>query len=36
VDNDGDCNDKEALAWDGATEVCDEVDNNCDGAPMRA
>ncbi|MEY3214602.1 MAG: hypothetical protein RIT28_5083 [Pseudomonadota bacterium] len=32
VENDGDCNDKEALAWDGATEVCDEVDNNCDGA----
>ena len=32
VDNDGDCNDKEELAWDGATEVCDEVDNNCDGS----
>ena len=32
VTNDGDCNDKEELAWDGATEVCDEVDNNCDGA----
>ena len=32
VDNDGDCDDGEALAWTGAAEVCDEVDNNCDGS----
>lgn len=32
VTNDGDCNDSEPLAWTGATEVCDEVDNNCDGS----
>ena len=29
VDNTNDCNDVEALAWTGATEVCDGVDNNC-------
>ena len=31
VDNDGDCNDAEPLAWTGAAEVCDGVDNNCSG-----
>ena len=31
VDNDGDCNDAEALAWTDAVEVCDGVDNNCSG-----
>ncbi|MCK6516040.1 hypothetical protein L6R46_13390 [Myxococcota bacterium] len=32
VDNDGDCDDREPLAWTDAAEVCDEVDNNCDGS----
>ena len=27
----GDCDDGEPLAWTGAEEVCDEVDNDCDG-----
>ena len=27
----GDCNDGEPLAWTGNTEVCDGVDNDCDG-----
>ena len=27
-----DCDDDEALSYPGNTEVCDEVDNNCDGA----
>ena len=27
----GDCDDDEPLAWLGATEVCDGVDNDCDG-----
>ncbi|MCB9761223.1 MAG: putative metal-binding motif-containing protein [Alphaproteobacteria bacterium] len=31
VDNDGDCNDIEAAAYPGAVEVCDGIDNNCDG-----
>ncbi len=31
VGNAGDCDDGEALAWTSATEVCDEVDNDCDG-----
>ncbi len=26
-----DCNDAEPLAWTGADEVCDDVDNDCDG-----
>lgn len=26
-----DCDDDQALAWTGATEVCDGVDNQCDG-----
>lgn len=26
-----DCNDSQALAYPGATEICDEIDNNCDG-----
>jgi hypothetical protein len=29
VTNAGDCNDDEPLAWTGATEVCDGVDNDC-------
>ena len=28
----GDCDDTQPLAWTGAVEVCDGVDNNCDGA----
>ncbi len=31
VDNDGDCNDSQRLAWTGAVEVCDGVDNDCAG-----
>ncbi|MCB9746047.1 MAG: hypothetical protein H6740_25960 [Alphaproteobacteria bacterium] len=31
VSDDGDCDDLEPLAWTGATESCDEVDNDCDG-----
>ena len=31
VDNSGDCNDGEALAWTGATDSCDGIDNNCSG-----
>ncbi|MBM4391296.1 MAG: putative metal-binding motif-containing protein [Deltaproteobacteria bacterium] len=27
----GDCNDAEPKAWTGAAEVCDLIDNNCDG-----
>lgn len=27
----GDCNDNSALAFPGGTEVCDTLDNNCDG-----
>jgi hypothetical protein len=27
-----DCDDDEAAAWTGATEICDGVDNNCNGA----
>ena len=29
--NCNDCNDDEPLAWTGAEEVCDSVDNDCDG-----
>ena len=31
VGNADDCDDGEPLAWTGATEVCDGVDNDCDG-----
>lgn len=31
VSNANDCNDSEALAWTSAAEVCDGVDNDCDG-----
>jgi len=31
VTNDGDCNDSEPKAWTGAAEVCDSIDNDCDG-----
>ena len=31
VDNPNDCDDNDASAFPGATEVCDEIDNNCDG-----
>jgi hypothetical protein len=27
----GDCDDTEALAWTGASEYCDDVDNDCNG-----
>ncbi|MCB9744522.1 MAG: hypothetical protein H6741_10870 [Alphaproteobacteria bacterium] len=32
ADNDGDCDDGEPLAWSGAAEACDEVDNDCDAS----
>ena len=32
VGNGNDCNDDESLAWTGAAESCDDVDNNCDGS----
>jgi hypothetical protein len=31
VTNDGDCDDSEPLAWTGAPEICDGIDNNCVG-----
>ncbi|MSQ00559.1 MAG: hypothetical protein EXR71_01540 [Myxococcales bacterium] len=31
VGNSGDCDDANPLAWTGNLEVCDGVDNNCDG-----
>ncbi len=31
VDNGDDCDDLEAASYPGGTEVCDAVDNNCDG-----
>ena len=27
----GDCNDQNATIWPGATELCDSIDNNCNG-----
>ncbi len=36
VEDDGDCDDSEQLAWTGATEVCDDgIDNDCDGWDAR-
>lgn len=32
VESSGDCNDKDPNSRPGATEVCDQKDNNCDGA----
>ena len=32
VGHSGDCNDAEPLAWQGAAEICDGVDNDCNGA----
>ena len=32
VDNDGDCDDDSAAALPGGTEVCDGLDNDCDGS----
>jgi hypothetical protein len=32
TDQDGDCNDNSSLALPGGDEVCDTLDNNCDGA----
>jgi hypothetical protein len=31
VFNNQDCNDDEPQAWTGNTEICDDIDNNCDG-----
>ena len=31
VDNTDDCDDEEAAAWTGAEDICDDVDNDCDG-----
>jgi len=31
IDDDTDCDDAEPLAWTDATEVCDDIDNDCDG-----
>ncbi len=31
VENSDDCNDAEASAFPGAEEICDNIDNNCDG-----
>jgi len=31
IDDQTDCDDAEPLAWTGAQEVCDDVDNDCDG-----
>ena len=28
---DGDCNDGDATVYEGADEICDETDNDCDG-----
>ena len=33
VDNDGDCNDDDPDQHPDAVEVCDTIDNNCDGVP---
>ena len=30
VSNDGDCEDSTEAAYPGATEICDEIDNDCD------
>ena len=32
IDNTDDCDDGEPLAWNGALEVCDGVDNDCNGS----
>ncbi|AKQ67577.1 putative lipoprotein [Myxococcus hansupus] len=33
VDRDGDCNDGNPFTYPGAPEICDGLDNNCDGSP---
>ncbi|MCB9758594.1 MAG: hypothetical protein H6739_02015 [Alphaproteobacteria bacterium] len=32
VENTGDCDDSQAAAWTGATESCDQIDNDCDNS----
>ena len=36
VTNTDDCNDSEPLAWTGATDSCDGIDNNCSGDELDA
>ncbi len=31
VDNDDDCDDSDPAKWSGATDICDGIDNDCDG-----
>ena len=31
TENEGDCDDNQALAFPSGEEICDGIDNNCDG-----